>query len=172
MGHWKNQGILISLLYTLLGIALLFWPGMSINVVCYVLGGVTVVYGIFKLISYFRCRAEGTYFKMEFVLGALCVIVGLVLLASPVIIFSFLPFVIGIFVLFQGLSRLPAVLQLKSSGHSSWWVVMIITVLTLAAGVVLLFNPFSAVSITLRVIGATLIIDGLNSIFSELKSNY
>ena len=37
--------ILSAICYVALGIALIVWPAASINVFCYVLGGVTAAYG-------------------------------------------------------------------------------------------------------------------------------
>ena len=41
--------ILSAICYVALGIALIVWPATSINIFCYVLGGVTAAYGLWQV---------------------------------------------------------------------------------------------------------------------------
>jgi uncharacterized membrane protein HdeD (DUF308 family) len=49
----------------------------------------------------------------------------------------------GLFLVFQGLSDLfNAFVYARRAGHGAWWFLAILSVLTIAFGVILLFNPW------------------------------
>ena len=50
--------ILSAICYVALGIALIVWPAASINVFCYVLGGVTAAYGLWQIYRFISHREE------------------------------------------------------------------------------------------------------------------
>ena len=48
--------ILSAICYVALGIALIVWPATSINIFCYVLGGVTAAYGLWQVYRFISHR--------------------------------------------------------------------------------------------------------------------
>ena len=66
----RKSFIFTSLLYMALGIVLLVWPDISLNVVCFSFGVVTLLYGVVKLFMYvantFGSRGNSNCFRCFF----------------------------------------------------------------------------------------------------------
>ena len=49
--------------------------------------------------------------------------------------------------------------------YDNWWVALLLSLLTVALGVVLICNPFTIVDTVVRIIGAFLVYDGLSDMW-------
>ena len=61
--------ILASLLYLVLGVALLFWPDTSNLILCYLIAAVLTAYGAFQVIAFFG-REGGSWIGL--IIGIIC----------------------------------------------------------------------------------------------------
>ena len=73
----KVSFLLAAILYVILGLVLLLWPGVSAVVFCYAFGGVLLAYGVVTVVSFFlRARRQGG-FVFELLLGIIAAALGL-----------------------------------------------------------------------------------------------
>ncbi|UQT47735.1 DUF308 domain-containing protein [Flavonifractor plautii] len=49
----KLSFLLAAVLYIILGLILLIWPGVSATVFCYAFGGILLIYGVVTIVSFF-----------------------------------------------------------------------------------------------------------------------
>ena len=56
-------------------------------------------------------------------------------------------------------------IDLKKMQYDNWWVALLLSLLTVALGVVLICNPFTIVDTVVRIIGAFLVYDGLSDMW-------
>ena len=49
--------------------------------------------------------------------------------------------------------------DLKKFEYSNWWQMLIVAFILLGCGLLLVFNPFEALSVSVQIIGAILIVD-------------
>ena len=64
--------ILVSALYIVLGLVLLFWPALSVKTICYVLSAIMFVIGIaYIIMNFIRDKDEetGGFLQMDLVIG-------------------------------------------------------------------------------------------------------
>ena len=93
--------------------------------------------------------------------AVLLVAIGLFSFLNPGGIFAVLPIVLGILVLVEGISKLQRGLMLKNYGYQRWVAATVVAGCIIALGILLIFNPFNALVITMRVLGIVLAADGI-----------
>ena len=91
---FRRTFLLIAALYLACGISLLVWPAQSGLVICYVFGGISLLYGAVQIIRY-CCNAAVSIFRYELVTGILCCAFGLFVILRADMVLAVLPFVLG-----------------------------------------------------------------------------
>lgn len=163
---FKKHFVLVSILYIVLGIVLIIWPSLSLKLVCYFFGIMTVLYGVVQLFRYFSINKEFRTFQLDLFVGIICLVFGVFALAKPSIVASILPVIVGIFFLMEAVIKIQNALGLKKGGYDQWWTALAVSVLVAVLGILLLINPFSAMKTFVIVIGICLIADGAASFWS------
>lgn len=163
--EYKKSFLLVSLCYIALGAVLLVYPALSIRAVCYVLGGITAIYGIVQLIAYFVNTDFGEVYRLTFVSGVILIGAGVYVIAQPLVIAKILPVLIGLAIVLDSLIKLQNAIDLKRLGAQIWWVALILAAITATLGGLLLFYPFAGALLT-QFIGISLIVDGCVNLFS------
>lgn len=163
---FKRHFILVSVLYLILGIILIIWPATSLTVVCYVLGAIMILYGLLQVVRYFSLDKEFRIFKLDLFIGIVSLVFGIFTLVSPGMIISILPVIVGIFFLVEAVIKIQNAVELNRAGFDNWWLVLLVGILVAALGVLLLINPFAAMTTFVMVIGICLIVDSAASIWS------
>lgn len=155
---------LLPVAYIVLGLILILWPSMSSNIFCRLVGIGALVYGLFHLLNFWRGAQNGTGSKGELAVGILLAALGIFCLASPRSILSILPFFLGALLLLDGASKIPRALEMRALGFSRWWVELLFALLTAVLGLVLVFNPFSLVRLSVIFFGVSLLVSGVSDL--------
>ena len=161
---------MIAALYLACGISLLVWPAQSGLVICYVFGGISLLYGAVQIIRY-CCNAAVSIFRYELVTGILCCAFGLFVILRADMVLAVLPFVFGCAIVFDSVMTLQNAIDLRRLGFSRWWLILLLAGVTGAFGVLLFFEPFAALAMV-RFIGAVLVLDGCADLVSVLCLTY
>lgn len=157
-----------SLVYILIGLALLLWPELSLKVVCYLFGALITIKGISSIYSYVKSQERFFFSYFSLVFGISMVALGIFLFIKPSTVVSILPILVGIFVIFDGIVRFQSAFELKAAGHSSWWSFLLLAILSAGLGLVMLFNPFASVQVLVMAIGVILLLEGALNLLSNL----
>ena len=152
--------ILLAILFIALGIIFLVFPETSGKLVCYLLASALCLLGLVRSVKYFRRRVAYSEYRLDLVSGIILLGVGVFVFAKPELIMSILPTVIGISVLIDSLVKLQSTVDMLRLHVSSWWLSLIITVVTAVFGIVMVTDPFGTAAMLLRFIGISLIIAG------------
>lgn len=168
MLRYVKAGVLPSLAFLVLGVLLLVMPQTSLLWICYAFGAVVLVTGIVCLIQYARVRGSGFSAPFLLVGGVITAALGLFTLAQPQTVASFLPVVFGLFILVEGCSRIGAALDLARRKADKWWVLLLLSLLSIALGLLLLFDPFEAAVSAVMLCGVLLIVEGALSLACAL----
>ena len=160
MLRYGKAGILPGIAFLLLGLLLLALPEVSILWICYAFGAVVLITGVVCLIQYARIRGSGFAAPFLLVGGIITAALGLFTLAQPRTVASFLPVVFGLFILVEGCSRIGAALDLAKRKADKWWVLLLLSLLSIALGLLLLFDPFEAAVSAVMLCGVLLIVEG------------
>lgn len=156
----KSGMMLLSIAYIIIGMMLLIMPQTSLLWICYAFGAVVLVTGIVCLIQYARIRGTGFTAPFMLVGGVITAGLGIFTLAKPQVVASFLPVVFGIFILVDGLSRVGTAIDLAKRKGQKWWMLLLLSVVSVALGVLLVLHPFDAAVSVVMVCGILLIVEG------------
>ena len=102
--HIEVNDFLAAVIGIAAGVLLVIFPQESLNVITYGIGIISLVYGVLRIISYFRNKSLSPFFAGELFLGIVLVAIGLFSFLNPGGIFAVLPIVLGILVLVEGIS--------------------------------------------------------------------
>ena len=156
---------LSAVICVILGIVLLVWPGQSTQVVCMILGIVLGGFGIIQIILYLATKEKTMVSHSMMMLGIVLAVIGGWIVLKPDTIIKAIPMIVGILIVIHGLHNAVQAVDLKKMQYDNWWVALLLSLLTIALGVVLICNPFTVVDTVVRLIGAFLIYDGLSDMW-------
>jgi len=141
------------------GLILLVWPKATVNVVAVLIGVALLVTGIFRLISGFTAAdVTGGTRAAYIIIGLLAALAGLYCLRHLSVTVALLAFIVGVFWTLHGIVDLivAAAGPVRNRG-----LLALTGVLSLAAGLIVMFWPTISITILLAVIGIWLIFYGL-----------
>ena len=154
--NMKLSFLLAAVLYIILGLILLIWPGVSATVFCYAFGGILLIYGVVTIVSFFLRDSRQGSFVFELFLG--------IVAAAPV-----LPVILGLFIVVDGLVNLKRALELRRMLYLRWTVPLVLSAVSAVLGLVIVFQPFLAAEALVMLIGAVLIYEGLSDLWTIFR---
>lgn len=154
-----------AVLCILLGLVLLIWPGTTTQIVCMSLGIVLLAYGIIQIVIYLFNRERTLISQGMMILGIIFAVVGVWILLTPEMIIMAVPVIVGVLIVIHGLHNVVQAIALQKDGYERWWLALIFGLLTVIFGGLLIYNPFGAVELVVRLIGIFLIYDGVSDIW-------
>ncbi len=159
--------IIRGILAILTGGLLLFLPGLTLQTVVVVIGGMLLLSGLINLILSNRKKAGGLGGFWSFQ-GFFNMAVGITFIVAPATMVKIFAVFFGIILLIMGAMQLMSALATHS--WSGWsWLFFILALLTLGGGILLLYNPFKTAETILIFIGAILVVYGISEIFMAGK---
>ena len=162
---FKTNVVISSLLCVLLGLVLVLWPGLSIQIVCTAVGAVLIVSGGIRIVSYFTAKDGSMYSQINLIFGIIFTVVGVWIVIKPDKVLAIIPIIVGIVIALHGLHNLQQAITLCKDKYDKWWIALLLGILTIGFGVLLIFRPFAAIDTVVMLIGVFLIYDGLSNIW-------
>lgn len=156
----KYGYILISAAFCVAGIGTLFAPTPKTATIGLFFGIAMLVFGVIKLIGYFSRDLFRLAFQNDLQFGILLVILGVITLVTRENIVSFLCVAYGISMVADGLFRAKTALEAKNFGIRSWWLTMLLSVLTGIVGILIIVCPQTAIAMAQTLLGLSLLIEG------------
>ena len=160
--------IVMSVLFCVLGVVLLFTPGVSALWIGRLLGIGLILFGAIKLVGYFSRDLFRLAFQYDLAFGLLLMVLGIVTLSHPGDALSFLCVMFGIPVLADGLFKIQIAIDAKRFGITKWWIVMVMAILTVAMGIVLVLRPGESAAVIMLLAGIGIFVEGLLNICVSL----
>ena len=151
--------IVFSLLFIVTGVFLLLKPETAINIVCYVLGVILVLWGVVSIIQFFSDKNSTNYLSLSFIFGAFVFIFGIIILIKPSIIASIVPLLLGVWMVINGVTKLSYSLSVYKVSKNIFSIIG--ALLIVIFGVTLIFNPFEGAKALTQIIGIALIVYSL-----------
>lgn len=165
---FKWDTILSSLLYVAVGTLMVIFPTSVIKSMCYIIATIIIAMGVVKIISFLLKEQQEGFARTGLVSGIVFVAIGAFIAIRSKAIISVIPFILGILILFSGISKLQYFLQLKKYSKDKSRAMFITSVINIIIGIVLAFNPFRAVRFMLVILGICMIFTGLSDIISAI----
>ena len=161
----KTNVVVSSALCVILGLVLVFRPGLSMRIVCTAVGVVLIVSGVMRMIDYFTARDGSLYSQANLIFGIILAVVGVWILMKPDKVLAIIPIIVGIVIVLHGVNDLQQAVTLYKGQYDKWWVALILGLLTAGFCILLICKPFAALDTVVMLIGTFLIYDGLSDIW-------
>ena len=101
--------------YILLGLFLVLKPDTSVRAICYGCGVIAAAYGLLHVLQCRKGKAKG-----ELILGVIFIALGVFCLITPQTVVSFLPFLLGVVLMLDGISKIQRALDLRVLDAIGW----------------------------------------------------
>ena len=150
-------------LYVITGLVMCIWPNLSMELLGKALGIGMLVVGIVHIILYFTRDHFNGILHMDLTIGVVLASFGAFMLMHSDFVGMAIPFGIGILLLIGGITHIQYALDMRRLYYFRWNICLGIAVLLVAAGLVLLYNPFNEKAM-IYFIGGALIVSGISSI--------
>ena len=152
--------ILVAVVTLALGVILLVWPKATVIVVAALLGAALLVSGLFRLVHGFAAHGLSGGTRAAYILiGLLAALAGLYCLRHIDVTVVLLAFIVGVFWTLHGIVDL---IVAATSGPGTGRGLRAVTgVLSLAAGLIVMFWPVISLKILLWVMGIWLVAYGV-----------
>lgn len=169
MKDWLKELKFHFALYAVLciagGVILFLWPDLSVRIACMMLGIILVLMGVVHLMNHFRAPAGTLIRQAELAFAIVFAAVGIWIVLKPDFLAGLIPVIMGILLILHGGNDLRQAIILGKAKYAYWWLALLLAILTVAAGCVLIWNPFAATSLAVKVIGAFLVYDGASDLW-------
>ena len=161
-----NYSIMRCVSAIAIGILLMVWPETAIVYLVIAIGAMFFLPSLFTLVGYFvKGRQLGMYFPI-ISLGSL--LFGLWLMVSPAFFVGILMYVLGVVLVFAGISQIAGLLGARSHASVSFGY-YVMPILILFAGLVVLVNPFAAATIPFIILGVSSTAYGISELINIYK---
>ncbi len=157
----RNLGI-ASLMYLLLGVLLLVWPGQFIQIACYVIGALMIAFCVITVLGELRRKNMNIITVM---ISIMIAAIGIVIIANPALVSSIIPVTFGLVLLVDGVINIRHAIGMKRYKERTWGPMLVMGLITLVLGVFILVHPYGTAQLAFRVLGAALIYNGISDIF-------
>lgn len=158
MKKFFRSSLITSLFLIALGLLLIFQSDAVIYSISYIIGGTLIAIGVLAIIKFIQNTNNEQKAELDIVYGIVSVILGIIVIKNPQAIASIIPAILGISIVISSATKLQYAFELKANGNNLWKTTMVISIISTLCGIVLLFNPFKALSSFTKVVGIFIVI--------------
>lgn len=158
MKKFFRSSLITSLFLIALGILLIFQSEVTIITIAYVVGSVIIALGVLSGIKFFSNLSKEKKSELDLVYGIISVVLGIVIINNPEGVASIMPIILGVSIIISSATKLQYAFELKSNNNNLWKTTMLLSIISTICGLVLLFNPFKAISYFTKLVGVFIII--------------
>ena len=157
----KYGYIAISIIFCLIGIALIAFPAPSAQTIAVCFGVAMIVFGAVRLVGYFSRDLFRLAFQYDLQFGILLIVMGIITLMKPDDMMNFLCISMGICILVDCLFKTRIAMDAKRFGIRQWWLTMGMAVITGIIGLLLAFRPSESLNVIVTLLGISLVSNGI-----------
>lgn len=164
-----RNSIIMSIILLVFGLFMFIKPISTINALMMIFGILLVIDGLVHLVSYFSIKNEYRFFSSELAQAIIYIILGFLLVCNYNTISSFLPIILGIWIIVDSIFKLQIALNIRDIYDSHWGILLAMSIINALLGAVILINPFESLALLTMCCGAILMIVELISIFESFS---
>lgn len=158
MKKFFRSSLITSLFLIALGLLLIFQSDAVIYSISYIIGGILIALGVLGIIKFVQGTNKEQQTELDIVYGIVSVILGIVVIKNPQAIASIIPTILGISIVINSATKLQYAFELKANGNNLWKSTMVISIISTLCGIVLIFNPFKALTSFTKIVGIFIVI--------------
>lgn len=159
LNKYLNSGIILTIVFLLVGSILIVKPDISFNIISYFIGASLVVSGIYLFIIDSKTN---NIFINVFLYAILLTLIGILIILNPVTLKVILPIFLGLWFLISGIFKIRLDIYMKDEPY---FILSLITnIITVICGVILLINPVESVSAITISLGIIIVVSSISSL--------
>lgn len=166
--HFGLYSLLLSVIYVALGLVLIIWPATSARTICFALGAVLLVVGIFHIIAYAVQNYYSSVIRQSLTIGIVLSLLGVFIMLRTNNVLKTMPFVFGILLVADSASKIQRALDLRRAKMRLWYITFLGGLITAILGIILIINPFTAIIALNIYIGVSLIVNSISNLISAI----
>ena len=163
---YKTWAIMLAVVTMVLGLIMVFWPGISAVAICYLMGAVCIAAGIYEIIRYFDLGLIGVLFRYDLFLGIMSVLAGVLLLLHPNGALVILPVILGFYIILASVFSIQISTEARHFCFSGWWGALLLGIAGAVLGVLMILDPFKGAKALMVFTGMSLLVTGIESIYA------
>ena len=156
----KAGYLALAALFCLMGVAMLAWPNVTLDMIGWGAGAGFVAFGVIRIIGYCSRDPYGLAFQHDPVLGILAIALGLVLMLRRNLAVNILALVLGLGMVADNLFKIQTALEARHFGLGTWWLILALAIVAVVAGALLIACPFRGMRAWVQVMGLSLLSQG------------
>lgn len=159
-----------SLIYVLFGLALLLKPLLVEDLLCYLLAGAAVLFGVIRIAGYMVTKVEDRIVEDTngLAVGLSLLILGIFILLKGTMFIMLFPFVLGFMITYKGVEGIQNVVNLKKFGYPVPMATLVVAAIITLFGIIVMMNPFSTALGLFRMLGIGLFVSGIVDIVMDV----
>ena len=159
LNKYLNSGIILTIVFLLVGGILIVKPDISFNIISYLIGASLIVSGIYLFIIDSK---SNNIFINVFLYAILLTLIGILIILNPVTLKVILPIFLGLWFLISGIFKIRLDIYMKDEPY---FILSLITnIITVICGVILLINPVESVSAITISLGIIIVVSSISSL--------
>lgn len=156
----RDGYVFISIIFYITGLLHMLWLGAAPMAVCIVGGIILISYGIIKVIGYFSNDLYCLAFQYDMGCGLFLVVIGVIILGCNLRIRPYLMPGLGLLILLDSLMKVQTAREARAFGLKSWILLLFLSILAGAFGVLIVIMPFQKLRIVYMITGCGLLAEG------------
>ncbi len=159
LNKYLNSGIILTIVFLLVGGILIVKPDISFNIISYLIGASLIVSGIYLFIIDSKTK---NIFINVFLYAILLTLIGILIILNPITLKVILPIFLGLWFLISGIFKIRLDIYMKAEPY---FILSLITnIITVICGVILLINPVESVSAITISLGIIIVVSSISSL--------
>ncbi|MGN1023095.1 MAG: HdeD family acid-resistance protein [Lachnospiraceae bacterium] len=160
----KLTKVVSSLLFIVIGLVLIIWRDPALTVICTILGALLCAAGVVGIVMYFVTKERSFASTAILAIGVVAAVVGLYLALNPAVLMAIVPAVVGILIVISGIINLSESVTIKKENGDGFVLSLILSLITVALGVLIILKPSILNNIILVLMGISLVYDGVSNL--------
>lgn len=163
----RSNMLVQAIVFIVVGLLVLFWPGITVTTIVYLLGAIFAITGIASLIGYGRASSQSYKSPAVLTTGVFMCVLALVVFIFPQAVASFMSLILGIVLVLCGVVSAVRAVEMRSIGGSVWVIALVCGVAVTIGGIVIIANPFETTLMFIYVLGALMVLNGVGDLLIE-----
>ncbi|MBE6604967.1 MAG: DUF308 domain-containing protein [Ruminococcaceae bacterium] len=158
--------VTVSALLFFSGLFLCIWPDIGGLAARWLVGANFIVTGLVRLLGYFSNDLYRLAFQYDFALGGFAAILGVLIFLYPDKVTELLPYVLGTYVMLDGLFKLQTAFDARQFGMKKWVGLLASSIAVCICGIVVLIGATDWDRVILT--GLVLMVDAAENIWNTM----
>lgn len=167
----KMNKLLAAIISSAIGIVLLFWPKITLRLVCRFVAIMILLMALLMLGMYLGQKRldRGAASGVTLGTGVILLILGLWIFISPDKLAAMIPFIIGVIVFIDGIFNFIETIAVSHQNGQFPLGLLALSFLTILFGIILVSQPFGIAAIITQVIGIATLYNGISDFIIAMK---